>query len=350
VVSAVSEQEWTTAQGLVRLTLPHFARVVILAEDPLPPAILDARQVAALASTSGAEAVEHLDRLDTEGWGFVLVPSAEAWRRADPGLRARIGDGLREVASEDGVRIFALHEAPPPVDRLARDGLPLPPPELIRITAGHASPHRFYQSFVESGQAGARMITERAREAGLEIGEAGAILDFGCGCGRVIRNWKPLDRVRVCGTDYNPYLVSWCRENLPFADFEVNAGVPGLPYEDEAFDLLYSVSVFTHLSESLQRPWIEELHRIVKAGGLVILTLMGEAFLEGLTPAGRKRFTAGEIVVTADERSGTNTCNAYHPEPYLRGDFSAGFEIVAYEPEAAHHAAGRQDLLVLRRI
>jgi SAM-dependent methyltransferase len=349
-VSTASEKRWSPAQKLVRLTLPHFARVVILAEGPIDPAVLDGRQVAALGPASDEEAVEQLERFDADGWGFVLVPSLDAWRRAGSGLRTRIEQGLRAVASQDGVRIFALHEAPPPVDRLARDGLPLPPPELIRITAGHASPHRFYQAFMESGQRGARMLTSRAKAAGLKVDEARAILDFGCGCGRVIRHWKGLDRVRVCGTDYNPYLISWCRANLPFAEFAVNGGAPGLRYEDGAFEFLYGISVFTHLSESLQRPWIEELRRIVSPGGLVILTFMGEARLEGLTPEERERFAAGKIVVKVDERSGTNTCNAYHPELYLREEFTTGFDVLEYEPEGAHQVAGHQDLLVLRRI
>jgi SAM-dependent methyltransferase len=349
-VSTVAEQEWSPAQELVRLTLPAFARVVILAEGPIPPAVLDGRQVAALGLRSSEEAVERLERLDAEGWGFVLVPSVDAWRQAGNGLRARIEGRLREVASEKGVRIFALHEAPPPAERLARDGLPLPPPELIRVTAGHASPHRFYQAFVESGERGARLLTARARAAGLEVAGARAILDFGCGCGRVIRHWQELDRVRVCGTDYNPYLIAWCKANLPFAEFEVNDGSPGLPYRDEAFDLVYGISVFTHLSRALQRPWIEELRRIVAPAGLVILTVMGKALLEGLTPAEQKRFAAGEIVVTADDRSGTNACNAYHPERYLREEFTAGFAILEYEPGGAHEVAGHQDLLVLRRI
>ena len=346
-MSTVSEQEWSPAQELVRLTLPPFARVVILAEGRIPPAILDGRKVATLGPSSSPEAVE---QLDADEWGFVLVPSPDAWGRADRGLRARIEGELREVASDRGVRIFALHEAPPPVDRPARDGLPLPPPELIRITAGHASAHRFYQSFVEGGKQGARLLAERARSAGLEVGDARAILDFGCGCGRVIRHWRGLDRVRVCGTDYNPYLIAWCRANLPFAEFEVNDGAPGLRHEDEAFELIYSVSVFTHLSEALQRPWMEELRRIVAPGGLVILTLMGEALLEGLSPAERERFTAGEIVVTADDRSGTNSCNAYHPERYLREELTEGFAVLEYEPEGAHEVAGHQDVLVLRRI
>ncbi|MCB0829234.1 MAG: class I SAM-dependent methyltransferase, partial [Solirubrobacterales bacterium] len=53
------------------------------------------------------------------------------------------------------------------------------------------------------------------------------------------------------------------------------AGLPPLGLEHESFDLIYAVSVFTHLAdESL--PWLIELHRLLKPGGRLIATYMGE--------------------------------------------------------------------------
>ena len=64
------------------------------------------------------------------------------------------------------------------------------------------------------------------------------MLDFGCGCGRVMRWWKDLESTRLHGTDYNPYLVAWCRQNLPFAEFSVNGLEAGLDLPDGHFDLV----------------------------------------------------------------------------------------------------------------
>ena len=61
-----------------------------------------------------------------------------------------------------------------------------------------------------------------------------------------------------------------------------NAPIPPLPYPDEYFDVVYCLSVFTHLNESMQDLWIEELSRILKPGGVLLLTIYGKGVTEGL--------------------------------------------------------------------
>ena len=50
--------------------------------------------------------------------------------------------------------------------------------------------------------------------------------------------------------------------------------LPPLPLEDESFDLIWSISVFTHLTDN-SLPWLCELHRLLRPGGLLIATYMG---------------------------------------------------------------------------
>ncbi|MCP6725914.1 class I SAM-dependent methyltransferase, partial [Klebsiella pneumoniae] len=82
----------------------------------------------------------------------------------------------------------------------------------------------------------------------------GSVLDFGCGCGRVTRWWADFEGA-VAGSDVNAEAVAWCRENLGFASFEQNALAPPLDFDDASFDLVYALSVFTHLTEELQLAW-----------------------------------------------------------------------------------------------
>ena len=83
-----------------------------------------------------------------------------------------------------------------------------------------------------------------------------AVLDFGCGCGRIIRHWKDLKGPVIYGSDYNPQLVEFCRRALPFARFSVNRLRSPLDYEDSTFDFIYAISVFTHLEEGDEDFWI----------------------------------------------------------------------------------------------
>jgi SAM-dependent methyltransferase len=100
-----------------------------------------------------------------------------------------------------------------------------------------------------------------------------AILDWGCGCGRMLRFFEPEVRPKVSGVDIDPVSIGWCKENLPGPQYFHVPKQPPLPFPDESFDVVYGNSVFTHLSEAHQFTWLEELKRIVKPGGIAAVTV-----------------------------------------------------------------------------
>jgi SAM-dependent methyltransferase len=59
----------------------------------------------------------------------------------------------------------------------------------------------------------------------------------------------------------------------PFQVFR-NDAVPPLPFADNSLDLIYSMSVFTHLADTWSA-WLLELHRVLKPGGVLLVTLLG---------------------------------------------------------------------------
>lgn len=251
---------------------------------------------------------------------------------------------MRVIPARDRLRrvqqSLAYRLAPKPA---SADGLPLPPPTLIYQVAG--TPRvEWYQ---EGGALAAGSIREAMERNGARLEELGAILDFGCGCGRVIRHWKDLP-ARVHGCDIDPRLVRWCRRHLPFASFAVNGARPPLPYGDAAFDLVYVLSVFTHLPEPAQRPWIDELRRVTRPGGHVLLTVHGEHYRYRLDEEEKRRFDAGELVVQGADSPGLTQCGAFHPPAYVRHVLADGFELVEHVAEGA---AGNpsQDIVLLRR-
>src|SRR5690554_2808438 len=83
------------------------------------------------------------------------------------------------------------------------------------------------------------------------------ILDWGCGPGRIIRH-LPKEINNGCqfyGTDYNKASIDWCSKNLPGISFNQNSLKAELPYDDASFDIIYGISIFTHLSEQLHTDW-----------------------------------------------------------------------------------------------
>jgi SAM-dependent methyltransferase len=218
------------------------------------------------------------------------------------------------------------------------DGPPLPPRRLMVRVAGTADA----DWFLRSGRAAYDAIA-----AHVPLNELDSVLDFGCGCGRVTRYWNDFPGA-VSGSDVSAKAVEWCRGNLPFASFERNALPPPLAFHDESFDLVYALSVFTHLTAELQLAWRDELRRVLRPGGRLLLTTHGRSYVPRLDAAERERFEQGDLVVRWGDVPGTNLCSAHHPERYLRETFAQGFAFLALEPEGAR-GNPTQDIVVLRK-
>jgi SAM-dependent methyltransferase len=218
------------------------------------------------------------------------------------------------------------------------DGVSLPPRRLMVRVAGTADA----DWFLRGGRAGYDAIAAHVALTGIE-----SVLDFGCGCGRVTRYFREHSG-EVAGSDVNREAVKWCRANLPFGNFETNGLAPPLVFDDASFDLVYALSVFTHLTADLQLAWRDELHRVLRPGGRLLVTTHGRSYLPRLDDHERARFERGELVVRWGEVAGSNLCSAYHPERYLRDTFADGFTFLELEAEGAR-GNPTQDLVLLQK-
>ena len=107
--------------------------------------------------------------------------------------------------------------------------------------------------------------------------------------------------------------------------------------------------MFTHLPEDLQRPWLDELVRVTAPGGHLLLTFHGEhAMLTDLGEAERARFADGELVVVARDAGdyGTNACAVYHPATWIRGEFTAGLDVLDHWPG---DSSFKQDAFLMKK-
>jgi SAM-dependent methyltransferase len=227
----------------------------------------------------------------------------------------------------------------------ASDGLPIPDTHLIDAVILSKE----VAWFLHSGRLCSDSIRYALLKNGYKIEDFGAILDFGCGCGRVIRHWNALSKGhRIYGTDINPELIAWDQKHLnKIADFRVNGLEPPLNYPDGLFDFIYAISVFTHLTEELQYAWIDELRRVLKLGGLLMMTVHGESRFYQLSLAEQRQFSAGSLVVKNCASPGSNSCGAYHPEFYVRNCLVRKYEVVDFIPRGLRDAD--QDIYLFQK-
>jgi SAM-dependent methyltransferase len=262
-----------------------------------------------------------------------MLAAQPALRRS--GVSIRVGRALER-------RRAAVDVGPEPA--VGPDGLPIPPAALRVGNVNNAD----LDFFFHHGAATAAALAAAAERNGQPLTEVGRLLDFGCGCGRVLRQWGAYPGLEAWGSDLNPAMVAWVDAHLPFARAQVNGLEPPLDHADETFDLLYAISVFTHLPGVIGVEWLAELRRVLRPGGLALITVNGASCLPYLTRRERATFERGELVVQFAEAAGENICAAYHPPAYMRALAGGSFDVLEFQtPE--EHGFMPQDLWVLRR-
>ena len=104
------------------------------------------------------------------------------------------------------------------------------------------------------------------------------VLDWGVGCGRIAVPLKRgfMSAATVIGRDVDKVNVEWCKANLPDIEVDICDFYPPLDLQSSSVDLIYGISVMNHLTEGAQFAWLKDLRRVLKSGGICILTTCGE--------------------------------------------------------------------------
>ena len=157
------------------------------------------------------------------------------------------------------------------------------PPEALAIRVGVNDLSAALESFDALGDDARRRIVDMLPDGWTFDGRR--VLDFGCGPGKVLRHF--LDEAggaQFEGCDIHGPSVEWVERHLnpPVRAF-VNEESPPLPRPDGSYDLIWAMSVFTHLAEA-SLDWLLELHRVLDEEGLLIATILGKAMWEAREP------------------------------------------------------------------
>ncbi len=284
---------------------------------------------------------------------FWQRPGAEAcgFRLEVP---AAYPDGVMEVTARDTARTGPAAAAqswfiPDPASHLD-----VPEPERRFRVIGNSD----LGGFLRVGATDAYRLV-RAIEAvqPAAISSLSAILDWGVGCGRVARHLTPALGGSFFGCDIDADNIAWCRQHLP-GNYLPSTLAPPLPYADRLFDLVYGISVFTHLRQSWEQVWLEELHRILKPRGWLLATVHGQTAVDfaQLNPtdydALRQRIQREGLVVTSSNHQldgfverPEEYVNVFHAPEHIRRIWGRYFEIVDILPGYIF----THDLVIARR-
>jgi SAM-dependent methyltransferase len=153
------------------------------------------------------------------------------------------------------------------------------PPRRLRARTG--APGAI--EFLEGGATAARELA-----AAHPLADITSVLDLGCGSARVLPHVAALaPGAAGAGCDVDRDAIAWAAAHHPQFRWVQSGFEPPLPFEAGSFELIYSISVFSHLDESLADAWLHEVARLLEPGGVALLSVHG--------PYAFERFRSGGV-------------------------------------------------------
>jgi SAM-dependent methyltransferase len=159
------------------------------------------------------------------------------------------------------------------------------------------------------------------------------VLDFGCGAGRTLRHFVgEAEAGEVWGADIDEPSIDWLQGNLCPPLNAVQCDVdPPLPFEEGSFDFAWAISVFTHLSGN-SAEWLLELHRVLRPGGLLMASYMGEWNSELIAGEPWDESRIGMNVLRHDWPWSFGGPMVFMSDWWVTEHWGRAFEIVSFSP------------------
>jgi SAM-dependent methyltransferase len=165
---------------------------------------------------------------------------------------------------------------------------------------------------------------------GLAFESFSSILDFGCGRGLLLRHLPWIaPNAKLFGCDIDEQSLAECRQSCRQGQFQVNGARPPLEFQDGQFDLIWSYSVFTNLSEICHAAWLKELGHKLSPGGVMLHTIHSYEYVKRAAKFSPDRLEKYGIEGTVEAFMSAGS--GYHFVPYSSDTPDYGATIISEE-------------------
>jgi len=210
----------------------------------------------------------------------------------------------------------------------------------------------------------ADIVAGAAERCGITFGAGTRVLDFGCSSGRhlrVLQAWMP--EAEWLGCDPNAAAIAWASGHLSGIDFFVSPQDPPLKLEPASVDVVSAISVWSHFGAGAAERWLDEMRRVIRPGGVLVLTVQGVASVAAYLRRGEippeHAAEAVEDLIATDHHyrewfgeqgdwgiRSPEWGMAYMTLEWLAAHATPAWSVAMYEPARIDD---NQDLVVLRR-
>jgi SAM-dependent methyltransferase len=224
-------------------------------------------------------------------------------------------------------------------------GIPLPPAYFLYET--YMSD---YERYMEDGRIAAQEITDWTLPY-LPINPL-MVMEWGCGVARIVRHLPAIlpEDAGIFACDINEKMIKWDSENIKGIEFSRTGHLPPTSYSPGQFNIVYAISVFTHIDGREHLPWILEMHRILIPGGIFLFTTHGKNYYQQLAAKELKQLDKEGYFTRSYPDKGHRMMTTYNEAGQFKIMVSAYFDVLEFhDGQVDHGKTGGQDLWILRK-
>jgi ubiquinone/menaquinone biosynthesis C-methylase UbiE len=207
-----------------------------------------------------------------------------------------------------------------------------------------------YEEYFNDGELAAKEIMEWT---GPYLKEQINILEWGCGVARIIRHIPDLiaQKGRIHAVDINPEMIAWDKKNIPNVNFEQIRYLPPTRFPDHYFNLVFALSVFTHIEKNIQQDWIHEISRILEKNGIFLFTTHGKRYFQQLSASDQSRLSSDGSFTISYKKKGHRMMTTYNDPIHFRMLIESSFKVLEfYDGDEYPRKAGGQDLWIVQKL
>lgn len=222
-----------------------------------------------------------------------------------------------------------------------------PDDDIFRFFANHPTSKNPFRDYLSDGWRTMVELQEILDLFSRSIGRSHNFLEFACGHGRFTRHLtRAIKNGQLTVSDVVPGSVDFLRDALGVKGF-YSSNNPAELLIPEKYNVIFVLSLFSHLPATVWAPWIRVLHAALKPEGLLIFSTHGDkcAQLEGveLDAQGYRFFPSSESTALAGEIYGCTYASLAYVKSAVTETLGAAVKIDA----VSDHFWGNQDAVVV---
>lgn len=223
-----------------------------------------------------------------------------------------------------------------------------PNDEIFRFFYHHPTCKNPLRDYFADGWRTSYELMMVLEKVGQPLANCGSLLEFASGYGRLTRHFAKFPGAeKVHASDLMPGSVDFIKEKFGIDGFYSHSQPAQLHFPQQ-YDLVFVLSLFSHLPKSTWGDWLKKLYSAVAPGGCLVFTTHGESVADqnnvGLDGDGFFFVASSESSHLEGEEYGTSITSKTFVEQ--RVSEIDGAEIVLFEVD--HFWAG-QDVWILKK-